>query len=37
MNTGQSKPSVLGMALMLLTLLAYRPVWRAGLIWDDAT
>jgi protein O-mannosyl-transferase len=28
---------LLGLILILLVILAYTPVWRAGFVWDDAT
>ena len=34
MKTGQSK-WLLAAAILVLTFLAYQPVWRAGYIWDD--
>ena len=35
MNAGQSKLAMLGVAIILLVLLAYQPMWHAGFIWDD--
>ncbi len=29
------QPFVCGLGLVLLTVLAYQPVWHAGFIWDD--
>ena len=35
MKAGQSKQWLLAATILLVTLLAYQPVWHAGFIWDD--
>jgi Flp pilus assembly protein TadD len=37
MKAGQSKQWLFAAAIILLTLLAYQPVWHAGFVWDDAS
>ena len=35
MTTVQSRQWLWAAAILLLVLLAYQPVWRAGFVWDD--